>query len=410
MLLARPITLDRDDDLEPAWERLGLPPAARQLLLESVGRAHLLLTGLGSAESRFLREVEDSRVTCLLSDPVHRPGGATVSGTRGGIDALARLADRRGLGELARALDVATATDVPPDPMTLGGRTFRWGERTHVMGVVNVTPDSFSDGGRHLAREAAVRHGQALAAAGADLLDIGGESTRPGAEEVPLQLELDRVLPVLDALRASTDVPLSVDTRKAEVARQALRVGAAMVNDVSGLTHDPALASVVAEVGAALALMHIQGTPETMQVDPRYDDLVAEVIASLAGSIERAVAAGVRRERIWVDPGIGFGKTVGHNLFLLRHLAELRVLGAPVLVGTSRKRFLGTLTGGRPPEDRLPGSLGSIAAVAVLRGADVVRVHDVADAKQALAVADAIARAREGGDAWGPPGSPSETR
>jgi dihydropteroate synthase len=270
---------------------------------------------------------------------------------------------------------------------------------------VNVTPDSFSDGGKHLAREAAVRHGQALAEAGAELLDIGGESTRPGAGVVPVQVELERVLPVLEALRASTDVPLSVDTRKAEVARQALRVGAAMVNDVSGLTHDPALASVVAEAGAALALMHIQGTPETMQVDPRYDDLVAEVIASLAGSIERAVAAGVRRERIWVDPGIGFGKTVGHNLFLLRHLAELRVLGTPVLVGTSRKRFLGALTGGQPPGQRLPGTLGSVAAVAVLRGADVVRVHDVAEAKQALAVADAIARAREGGDAWGPPRS-----
>ncbi len=161
----------------------------------------------------------------------------------------------------------------------------------------------------------------------------------------------------------------------------------------------------MADAGAALVLMHIQGMPETMQVDPRYDDVVAEVIASLAAGIERAVAAGVPRDRIWVDPGIGFGKTVGHNLFLLRHLAELRVLGAPILVGTSRKRFLGALAGGIPPEQRLPGSLASIAATAALRGADVVRVHDVAEVRQALAVADAIARAREGGDAWGPPRS-----
>ena len=402
MILARPIHLDRDDDLEPAWERLGIAPAARQLLLESVGRLHLLLTGLGAAESRFLREVEDARLTVVLSDPGRRPGGATVSGTRAGLDALVRLAERRGLGELARALDVATAADVAPDPTVLGKRPFRWGERTFLMGVVNVTPDSFSDGGLHLERVSAVRHALALAEAGADLLDIGGESTRPGAGVVPVQVELDRVLPVIEAIRAATDVPISVDTRKTEVAREALRVGAVLVNDVSGLGHDPGLAVAVAEAGAALAVMHIQGTPETMQVDPRYEDLVAEVIEALAGSIERAVASGVSRARIWIDPGIGFGKTVGHNLFLLRHLAELRVLGAPVLVGTSRKRFLGAVAGGRPHERRLAATLGSVAAVAVLRGADVVRVHDVGEAKDALAVADAIARAREGGDFWGP--------
>jgi dihydropteroate synthase len=401
VILARPITLDRDGDLDPTWERLGLAPAARQLLIESVGRAHLLLTGLGTGESRFLREVDDPRVTVILSDPARRPGGATISGTRAGLDALARDAEGTGLTELARAVDAATAADVPPEPTVLGSRTFRWGERTFVMGVVNVTPDSFSDGGRHLEREAAVRHALALAAAGADLLDIGGESTRPGAGEIPVQVELDRVLPVIEAVRAASDVPLSIDTRKAEVARAALRAGAVLVNDVSGLGHDPALVEVVAGAGAALALMHIQGTPETMQVDPRYDDVVAEVIALLAGRIDRAVTAGVARERIWVDPGIGFGKTVGQNLFLLRHLSELRVLGAPVLVGTSRKRFLGALAGGKPPDQRLPGTLASVAAVAVLRGADVVRVHDVTEVKDALVVADAIARAREGGDLWG---------
>ncbi len=403
MLLARPIRIDRDDDLEPAWERLGLLPAVRQPLLASVGRAHLLVTGLDAAGLRCLREVEDTRVTVILSDPDRRPGAATVSGTRAGIEALARRAEGRGLGELARALDAATATDVPPDPTVLGARTFRWGERTQVMGVVNVTPDSFSDGGRHLEREAAVQHALSLARAGADLLDIGGESTRPGADEVPVEVELERVLPVLEAVHAATDVPLSIDTRKAEVARQALEAGAVLVNDVSGLGHDPALAEVVSRAGAALALMHIQGTPATMQVDPRYDDVVAQVIESLASSIDRAVAAGVRRERIWVDPGIGFGKTVGHNLFLIRHLAEFRILGAPVLVGTSRKRFLGALAGGRSPEERLPGTLASVAALAVLHGADVVRVHDVSEVRDALAVADAIARACEGGDAWGPP-------
>jgi dihydropteroate synthase len=402
VILARPIHLDHDGDLEPVWERLGLVPAARQLLLESVGRGHLLLTGLGPPESRFLRESADPRVTVILSDPARRPRGATLSGTHAGLDALARAAEGSGLAELARALDAATAADVPPDPTILGSRTFRWGERTFVMGVVNVTPDSFSDGGRHLERDIAVRHALALAAAGADLVDIGGESTRPGAGEIPVQVELDRVLPVIEAVRAASDVPLSIDTRKAEVARAALGSGAVLVNDVSGLGHDPALAGVVAGAGAALALMHIQGTPETMQVDPCYDDVVAQVIAFLSDRIDRAVAAGVSRDRIWVDPGIGFGKTVGHNLFLLRHLSELRILGAPVLVGTSRKRFLGALAGGKAPDQRLPGTLASVAAVAVLHGADMVRVHDVADVKDALAVADAIARAREGGDLWGP--------
>jgi len=402
VILARPIRLDRDDDLEPAWERIGLVPVARQLLLESVGRVFLLVSGLGAAETRFLQDVEDARVTVILSDPERRPGGATVSGTRAGLEALARVAEREGRVELAWALDAATAADVPPDAAVLGGRTFRWGERTFLMGVVNVTPDSFSDGGLHLERDAAVRHALALAGAGADLIDVGGESTRPGAAEVPLQVELDRVLPVIEAVRATSDVPVSVDTRKAAVAREALRLGAVLVNDVSGLGHDPALATVVAESGAALALMHIQGTPETMQADPRYEDVVAEVIEFLSARVDRAVAAGVARERIWLDPGIGFGKTTGHNLFLLRHLAELRVLGAPILVGTSRKRFIGALSGERPPEQRLPGSLASIAAVAVLHGADVVRVHDVGEARDALAVADALARAREGGDLWSP--------
>jgi len=231
---------------------------------------------------------------------------------------------------------------------------------------------------------------------------VGGESTRPGAAAVPEEVERGRVLPVIERLAGR--VPLSVDTRKASVARAALAAGAAMVNDVSGLRHDPAMAGVVAEARAALCVMHMQGTPATMQDDPRYDDLLAEVLQVLGTAVEVAVAAGVARASVWVDPGIGFGKTRGHNLFLLRHLRELRVLDAPVVVGTSRKRFLGELAGGRPPGQRLPGTLASNVAAAVLGGADVVRVHDVAELREALAVADAISRAREGGTSWTPPG------
>jgi dihydropteroate synthase len=399
VIFARPILHDRLEDLEAALVRLGLGPSD----LGQLGHAHLLLTGLGPAEIAFLRSEHSTPVDATVADLKVRPGSALLSGSRAGLEACALAARTSGLADLAEAVDRALAADTPPTPTVLGGRRFAWGTRTYLMGVVNVTPDSFSDGGRYATLETAVAQGEALAKAGADLLDIGGESTRPGADPVSVQVELDRVLPVLEALGARTDVPLSIDTCKAAVARRALGAGASLVNDVSGLGQDPEMAAVVAEAGAALCLMHMQGTPETMQADPRYDDLVDEVLEALATSIDRAVAAGVPKSRLWVDPGIGFGKTTGHNLFLLRHLAEFRVLGTPVLVGPSRKRFLGVLAGGRPPEQRLPGTLASVAAVAALRGADVVRVHDVAEAKDALAVADAIARAREGGRLWDPP-------
>jgi dihydropteroate synthase len=398
VILARPILHDRLA-LEAALVRLGL----RRSALGELGHAHLLLSGLGPAEIAFLCSEQVGRVRTTVADLEVRPGSALLSGSRSGLEDCARAARTNGLVQLAEAVDRALEADTPPTPTVLAGRALVWGARTYLMGVVNVTPDSFSDGGRYATVKAAAAQGEALAKAGADLLDIGGESTRPGAEPVPIQVELERVLPVLEALRARTDVPLSIDTRKAAVARRALGAGASMVNDVSGLGHDPQMAGVVAEAGAALCLMHMQGTPQTMQADPHYDDVVAEVLEALVVSIDRAVAAGVPRSRLWVDPGIGFGKTTGHNLFLLRHLAEFRVLGAPVLVGTSRKRFLGALAGGRPPEQRLPGTLASVAAVAVLQGADVVRVHDVAEAKDALEVADAIARAREGGRLWEPP-------
>jgi dihydropteroate synthase len=207
---------------------------------------------------------------------------------------------------------------------------------------------------------------------------------------------------VVEQLRARTDVPLSIDTSKAAVASAALAAGASLVNDVTGFSADAQLPAVTARVAAAACLMHIQGTPRTMQTDPRYQDLLAEIVEGLGASVARAEAAGIPRARVWIDPGIGFGKTAAHNLFLLRHLRELRVLGCPVVVGTSRKSFLGALSGGRPPAERLSATLASVAVTAVLGGADVVRVHDVAEVKDALAVADAVARAEDGGALWTP--------
>ena len=256
-----------------------------------------------------------------------------------------------------------------------------------LMGVVNVTPDSFSDGGLYLDPEAAIAHGRELAAAGAEILDVGGESTRPGAEAVPEDEELRRVVPVVAGLVAA-EKRVSVDTSKAAVAAAALDAGAEIVNDVTALRGDPGTAALCAERGATVVLMHMLGEPRTMQDDPRYDDLVSEVKAFLAERLEVAIAAGVAEERVWLDPGIGFGKTAAHNIELLRRLGELRDLGRPLVIGTSRKSFIGRVDGS-PADGRLGGSIAS-SVLAAAEGAEVLRVHDVAEAKQALAVATAI--------------------
>ena len=268
---------------------------------------------------------------------------------------------------------------------------FELGRRTLVMGVLNVTPDSFSDGGRFADREAAVSHGARLADEGADILDIGGESTRPGSEPVPVDEEITRVVPVIEGLRAARpDLALSVDTRRAEVAAAALGAGAAVVNDVSA-GRDPQMFETVRGAGAGLVLMHMLGEPKTMQEDPRYDDVVAEVRDFLRERLEAAIFAGVSPSCLAVDPGVGFGKDLGHNLQLLRSIRTLSGLDAALVIGASRKRSIGTLTGVDDPEDRLEGSLAA-AVWAATNGADVVRVHDVRATVRALAVADAIAR------------------
>lgn len=256
-----------------------------------------------------------------------------------------------------------------------------------VMGIVNVTPDSFSDGGRFFDHERAIEHGKDLVRQGADVLDIGGESTRPGAEGVSPEEELRRVIPVVEAL--SGLAPVSIDTTKAEVARRAITAGARIVNDVSALRADPEMAGVCADGGVEVVLMHMLGTPRTMQDDPRYEDVVGEIAAFLAERAAMAEATGIGRGRIWIDPGIGFGKTVDHNLELLKATGRFADLGLPVLVGASRKRFIGEV-GGLAPESQRVG--GTIAACLAARagGAAMVRVHDVEPVVQAVRVAAAI--------------------
>jgi dihydropteroate synthase len=266
------------------------------------------------------------------------------------------------------------------------------GERTLIMGIINVTPDSFSDGGRLDSPERAVEEGIRMAEEGADILDIGGESTRPGSDPVLAEEERRRVIPVIRALAKRIDIPLSVDTMKAAIAREALAEGAEIVNDVSAMNFDEAMAKVVADTGAAVVLMHMRGTPKAMQQgDLTYRSLRGEIIDFLRMRIERAMDEGIDPAQIMVDPGIGFGKTVTDNMRLIRYLQEFRVLGRPILVGPSRKAFIGQVTGGAPRE-RVEGTAAVVTA-AILNGGNVIRVHDVSIMKKVAAMADAMSRA-----------------
>ena len=272
-----------------------------------------------------------------------------------------------------------------------GGKELKLGDRTYVMGVVNVTPDSFSDGGKFYEIDRAVERARELINAGADIIDIGGESTRPFSDPIPPEEELKRTIPVIEAIRNFSDIPISIDTTKAEVARRALAAGADMVNDVSALRFDPEMVKVVAEHGVPVVLMHMLGTPKTMQQNPHYDCLFGEILAFLQERIQFAVKGGVSREQIIIDPGIGFGKTVTHNLRLIRDLDVFNILERPILLGLSRKRFIGAILN-RPVEER---ELGTAVAntIGIMAGAHIVRVHDVAFQIDAIRMTDAI---REG--------------
>lgn len=286
----------------------------------------------------------------------------------------------------------ATLSALTSPRAPLAGMSF---ERPRIMGILNVTPDSFSDGGRYLDPQAAAAQARALLKAGADILDIGGESTRPSAETVPDETEIARVVPVIAALRASgVTAPISVDTRKAAVARAAFAAGADLFNDVSALTYDAASLGLAASGGWPVCLMHAQGDPATMQDRPAYDDVLIDVYDWLAARVAAAEAAGVPRARILVDPGIGFGKTVAHNLALTRGLAAFHGLGCAILYGASRKRFIGTISGAEATHDRVPGSL-AVALEALRQGAQVIRVHDVSETRQACALWEALAAGNE---------------
>ena len=322
-----------------------------------------------------------------MTDPARAAGALPLAGGWCWFDRVERLS--RGAPP-----QVVPLGDVPDEVLirlsaprpALAGLTF---DRPRLMGILNVTPDSFSDGGLFDAPVAALRHAVAMRAAGAEIIDIGGESTRPGAATVAPEEEVARTAPIIAALCGQTDALLSIDTRKAVVAQAAIAAGAGMVNDVSALTHDPALAEVVAASGLPVCLMHAQGAPATMQDDPRYGDVLLDVYDHLAARIAAAEAAGIARDRIVIDPGIGFGKTLQHNVTLLRGLSLYHGLGSPILLGASRKRFIGAISGAEAARDRMPGSV-AVALHGVAQGVQILRVHDTGETRQALSLQQAL--------------------
>lgn len=319
-----------------------------------------------------------------------------IMGTRKQILSLIKKIEKQpfGLDQLAHQIQ-ETIRNINRTEFVLrtSRRKISLGLKTIVMGILNVTPDSFSDGGSYLSHRDAIERGCRMADEGADIIDIGGESTRPGSSSVPANVELERVIPVIEGLAKKIKVPLSIDTKKARVARFAVDAGAEIINDVSALNGDRKMAQTVSETSAAVVLMHMRGNPGNMQKgDIRYNDLIADITDYLKKSADKAMKAGVKEDRIVIDPGIGFGKTVDDNYRIIGHLAEFKSMGMPIMVGTSRKSFIGKITGGEPHE-RQAGTAATVAA-AIMNGCHIIRVHDVAAMSKVAAVADAIVRAR----------------
>jgi dihydropteroate synthase len=275
--------------------------------------------------------------------------------------------------------------------LTIRGRCFHWGQLTYIMGILNVTPDSFSDGGEFNTAASALAQAEAMLAAGVDIIDIGGQSTRPGAEQISLAAELERVVPVIKLLRQEIDLPISIDTTRAEVAQAAVEVGADIVNDISGGTFDAKMLATVANLDVPIILMHIRGNPQTMQKQTNYQDLLGEISSFLSQQIQTAIDAGIDRQKIIIDPGIGFAKNYEQNLEILRCLSDFKALNCPILVGASRKSFIGQILNQPEPRARVWGTAAACCA-AIFNGADIVRVHDVREMREVCLVTDAIFR------------------
>jgi dihydropteroate synthase len=400
VLFVRTIDIKNISEAAVVFRKIGVDPYGIAAMAQKTVNANILLRRQPCKVANIIKQemlsvggdaaVARGSVSCALES-----SDVLIMGTQKQILALAKKIENQpfGLSKISADL-VELLHNINKSKLILktSRRKIRIGDKTLVMGILNVTPDSFSDGGLFYGQEKAIEHGLKMADEGADIIDIGGESTRPGSDAVPTSVELKRVIPVIEALAAKIKIPISIDTRKAKVAAQALAAGAEIINDISALGGDKNMAKTAADTGAGLILMHMRGTPKTMQKgDLIYDDLLGEIIDCLRKSIGKAMRAGVRKECLIVDPGIGFGKTSEDNYKIIRNLFTLKLLGLPVMLGTSRKAFIGNITGDRPGE-RLEGTAASVAA-AVMNGCNIVRVHDVAAMKKVIAVADSIIRA-----------------
>ncbi len=399
---ARALAFINERQVAAELARLHVDPQAAATLAPCGVHVNLLVSGVsGPLVLRLSEQAAAAGVVAALPPGLQEPGcppcELMLMGDLAAHRALAAALRRAGpeLAAVADPVESAIECYLLRRPWTISlpdGRLVEGGKRTLVMGIINLTADSFSGDGLAAAAPAEIGDLAArLAADGADLLDLGAESSRPGAEPATAEEELARLLPGLEAVLARVSVPVSVDTYKAKVARAAIGEGASIINDITALHGDPQMARVAAELGAPVILMHMQGRPQTMQQHPQYRDLMTDVTAALAESIELATAAGIEAEQLLVDPGFGFGKTPAHNLELLRRLRELRSLGRPLLVGTSRKSTIGKVLGDLPPDQRVEGTAATVA-LAIAGGADVVRVHDVKEMARVAKMADAVVR------------------
>uniref|UniRef100_A0A7V3PSZ5 Dihydropteroate synthase n=1 Tax=candidate division WOR-3 bacterium TaxID=2052148 RepID=A0A7V3PSZ5_UNCW3 len=392
----RLLSLESAQDLNQELARIGVDPRAWNIFAQKNRIISLKLTRLSPATANILKQ------TALVTGAdcaIHRQ---VISGRIRQSDCILFATPRqyeeiclrlKSQPECAARLvpiiqHLINRALTPLSSIKIGNQTFDFQHQTYCMGILNITPDSFYDGGKYLDPAAALDHAYQLITAGAAILDLGAESTRPGAQPVPPAEQLRRLLPVLKPLAKKVKIPISIDTTSARVAEAALNAGAKIINDISGLKFDPTLAKVCARHNAGLILMHIRGTPRTMQRHPVYHDLMQEIIDQLRTAVDQALTAGCKPEQLFIDPGIGFGKTVSHNLEILRRLGELRTLGLPIVVGPSRKSFIGK-TLNLAPEQRLEGTIAA-CLVAALNGAGIVRVHDVQPVQRALSLLNAI--------------------
>ncbi len=398
MKRVRLLTFGKPDEAIHEMQRIGVDPIGIESMREKIFHLNLKIEGIDCRLANVLKQEMvilggDVAMDKRIIDCSVAATDLILMGTQNQIKALTdRLENRfNGLqGVAVRIRECLKNLEGPPHIIRFKKTRLHLDERTHLIGILNVTPDSFSDGGMFLTPDKAISHGIELASQGADIIDIGGESTRPGAKPLPRDEELRRVIPVIKGLSAKVDVPISIDTYKSFIAEKAIEAGAQMINDISGLHFDPNMAAVAAKYDVPIVLMHIKGTPEVMQLDVHYDCLLTEIMEYLEESIEIAEGAGVEARQIIIDPGIGFGKTLEDNLRIVRHLAELKSLGKPIMLGVSRKSFIGRILDAEI-DHRIEGTLASISA-AIMNGANILRVHDVGPARKAAQIVDAILR------------------